>query len=91
MAYDEALAARVRDLLEGEPGITEKRMFGGLAFLVDGHMSVAAGGKGYAIARRYYSLQGEAPAGPCPARLRRGGTPANSTCRIRWLAVPRRT
>lgn len=51
MAYDEALAARVRDLLEGEPGITEKRMFGGLAFLVDGHMSVAAGGKGGLMAR----------------------------------------
>ena len=44
MAYDEGLAQRIRDLLTGEPGITEKRMFGGLAFLVDGHMAVAATG-----------------------------------------------
>ncbi|XVX20115.1 TfoX/Sxy family protein [Actinomycetota bacterium] len=40
MAYDEDLAARVRDLLEGEPGVTERKMFGGLAFMVDGHMAV---------------------------------------------------
>ena len=44
MAYDEGLAQRIRDLLAGEPGITEKKMFGGLAFLVDGHMAVAATG-----------------------------------------------
>ena len=35
MTYDEGLAERIRDLLAGEPGITEKKMFGGLAFLVD--------------------------------------------------------
>ena len=42
MAYDEGQAQRIREHLEGEPGITERRMFGGLAFLVDGHMAVAA-------------------------------------------------
>lgn len=42
MAYDEGLAQRIRDLLEGESGVVEKRMFGGLAFLVGGHMAVAA-------------------------------------------------
>ena len=42
MAYDEALASRIRDLLEGEAGLSEKRMFGGLAFLLDGNMAVAA-------------------------------------------------
>ncbi|MBA3437433.1 MAG: RNA methyltransferase, partial [Thermoleophilaceae bacterium] len=40
MAYDEDLAKRIRELVAGEPDVTEKRMFGGLAFLVDGNMSV---------------------------------------------------
>lgn len=44
MAYDEALAARVRDELGSEPGVTERKMFGGLGFMVDGHMAVAASG-----------------------------------------------
>ena len=42
MAYDEELADRIRDLVEGEPGLSEKRMFGGLAFLVNGNMAVSA-------------------------------------------------
>jgi len=42
MPYDEELADSLRELLADEGGITEKRMFGGLAFLVRGHMSVAA-------------------------------------------------
>jgi hypothetical protein len=37
MAYDEELANRVRQHVHGEPGLTEKRMFGGLAFLINGH------------------------------------------------------
>jgi TfoX/Sxy family transcriptional regulator of competence genes len=51
MAYDEDLANRIRELLAGEPGITEKRMFGGLAFLIDGHMTVAASGQGGLMVR----------------------------------------
>lgn len=43
MAYDEDLAHRIRELLQGVPGLTEQRMFGGLAFLVHGNMSVACG------------------------------------------------
>jgi TfoX/Sxy family transcriptional regulator of competence genes len=39
MAYDEALAERMRSALPGIPGITEKKMFGGIAFLVDGNMA----------------------------------------------------
>ena len=38
MAYDEATATRVRSQLEGSPGYTEKKMFGGLTFMVRGHM-----------------------------------------------------
>jgi hypothetical protein len=51
MAYDEALADRLRDTLEGEPGLSEKRMFGGLAFLVNGNMAVAASGQGGILLR----------------------------------------
>jgi len=40
MAFDEALAERIRTRLDAEPGVTEKRMFGGLAFLVEGNMCV---------------------------------------------------
>ena len=39
MAYDEGLAARVRDALAGQPGLTEKAMFGGLGFLIHGNMA----------------------------------------------------
>jgi len=51
MAYDEDLANRLRELLAEEPGVTEKRMFGGLAFLVGGHLSVAASGRGGLMVR----------------------------------------
>jgi hypothetical protein len=46
VAYDEALAARIRRLLGDEPSLTEQKMFGGLAFLVGGNMAVAASGQG---------------------------------------------
>jgi TfoX/Sxy family transcriptional regulator of competence genes len=46
MAYDEDLADRIRELIAGEPDVTEKKMFGGLAFLIGGNMSVAASGQG---------------------------------------------
>jgi hypothetical protein len=51
MAYDEDLANRIRELVAGEPGLTEKKMFGGLAFLVGGNMSVAASGQGGLMVR----------------------------------------
>ena len=51
MAYDEELADRVRELVQGEPGLTEKKMFGGLGFMVDGHMAVAASGQGGLMVR----------------------------------------
>ena len=46
MAYDEKLAVRIRDLLAGERNLVEKKMFGGLAFLIGGNMAVAASGQG---------------------------------------------
>jgi TfoX/Sxy family transcriptional regulator of competence genes len=51
MAYDEELAQRIRDLVAGEPGLTEKKMFGGLAFLIGGNMAVAASGQGGLLLR----------------------------------------
>ena len=51
MAYDEDLAHRIRELIGGEPGLAEKRMFGGLAFLVGGNMAVAASGQGGLMVR----------------------------------------
>ena len=51
MAYDQDLADRIRELVGGEPDITEKKMFGGLAFLTGGNMAVAASGQGGLLVR----------------------------------------
>jgi TfoX/Sxy family transcriptional regulator of competence genes len=51
MAYDEDLANRIRELIVDTPGVTEKKMFGGLAFLVGGNMAVAASGQGGLMVR----------------------------------------
>jgi TfoX/Sxy family transcriptional regulator of competence genes len=51
VAYDEHLAARLRALLEGEHGLREKQMFGGLAFLIGGNMAIAASGQGGLLVR----------------------------------------
>ena len=49
MAYDEELAARIRELIGDEP--TEQKMFGGLAFLIGGNMAIAASGQGGLLVR----------------------------------------
>jgi TfoX/Sxy family transcriptional regulator of competence genes len=51
MAYDEDLANRVRELIAAKPGLTEKRMFGGLAMLLDGNMAVVVRGRGGLMVR----------------------------------------
>jgi hypothetical protein len=51
MAYDEDLANRIREQVRAEEGLTEMRMFGGLAFLINGNMAVAASGKGGLLLR----------------------------------------
>ena len=51
MAYDEDLANLIRECMADEPGVVEKRMFGGLAFLIGGNMSVAASGQGGLLVR----------------------------------------
>ena len=51
MAYDEDLANRIRELIATDEGVTEQKMFGGLAFLVGGNMAVAASGQGGLLLR----------------------------------------
>jgi TfoX/Sxy family transcriptional regulator of competence genes len=51
VAYDEELADRMRELLSGQANLTEKKMFGGLAFLIGGNMAVAASSQGGVLVR----------------------------------------
>jgi len=51
MAYDTDLADRIRELLGTVRGVDEKRMFGGLAFLINGNMSVAVSKQGGILVR----------------------------------------
>ena len=51
MAYDEELAERIRGLVGGGPDVTEKKIFGGLAFLIGGNMAVAASSQGGLLVR----------------------------------------
>lgn len=51
MAFDADLAERIRELLADERGVDERRMFGGLAFLIGGHMAVAVSSKGGLLVR----------------------------------------
>lgn len=51
MAYDELLAQRLRDLLEGDECVTEKKMFGGVGFMVEGHLAVGASSSGDLMVR----------------------------------------
>jgi TfoX/Sxy family transcriptional regulator of competence genes len=51
VAHDERLAERIRELVAAEPDLTEQRMFGGVAFLVGGHLAVSASGQGDLMVR----------------------------------------
>jgi TfoX N-terminal domain len=51
VAYDEELAERIRKLVGNEPGLSEQKMFGGLAFLIGGNMAIAASGQGGILVR----------------------------------------
>jgi TfoX N-terminal domain len=74
MAYDEDLANRIRELVATEAGVIEQRMFGGLAFLIGGHMSVAVSGQGGLLLRcdpaETAQLRGKQYAGPFEMRGR---------------------
>lgn len=51
VAYDEDLANRIRELMASEPGVTEKRMFGGLGFLINGNLAASASSQGGMLLR----------------------------------------
>jgi TfoX/Sxy family transcriptional regulator of competence genes len=51
VSYDEALADRVRELVQGADGLSERRMFGGLAFLINGNLAVSASSRGGLLLR----------------------------------------
>ncbi len=75
MAYDEELADRLRAALEGQDGVVEKKMFGGLAFLVGGHLAVAVSGQGGLMVRCEPDRTPEllAEPGVSPFEMRGGG------------------
>jgi TfoX/Sxy family transcriptional regulator of competence genes len=74
VAYDEEMANRVRELIGSERGLTEQRMFGGLAFLINGNMSVAVSGQGGLLLRcdpaETEALRSKPGAGPFEMRGR---------------------
>jgi hypothetical protein len=82
MAYDEELAERVRALFGKEEGVIEKRMFGGLAFLVHGHMAVSASGQGGLLVRVDPARTGELLVEPYARPFEMRGRPMDG-----WLRV----
>lgn len=82
MAYDKALATRLRDSLAGEP-VVEKNMFGGLAFLIGGHLSVAASGQGGLMVRVPPEETGSLLQEPGAEEFEMGGRPMQGWLRVR--------
>ena len=82
MAYDEELADRLREALQDVPGVTEKRMFGGLAFMVSGNMTVTAGSQGGLMVRVDPSLSEELARRPHASRMVMRGKPMSG-----WVTV----
>ena len=82
MPYDEDLAYRLRELLAGKGPITEKKMFGGLAFLLNGHMSVSASRSGGLLARIDPGDTDAALERPYVARMEMGGRAMDG-----WITV----
>ena len=81
MAFDEGLAARLREMLDGEDGLTEKRMFGGLAILLHGNMAVGVYGDGLLV-RSDPATQDELLAEPGAHVFDMGGRPMKG-----WLVI----
>lgn len=82
MAYDEDLALRLQGLLADEDGLTTKQMFGGLAFLIDGNIAVAASSKGGLMVRVDPKRHDELLAQPHAAPMIMGGRETTG-----WLRV----
>ena len=82
MPYDVDLTDRLRELLASRPGIEEKRMFGGVAFLLDGHMAVAASSKGGLLLRADPAQMESLLADPHAEPFEMRGRPASGWLRI---------
>ena len=98
MAYDEELAERIRACVASERGLTEKKMFGGLAFLVGGNMAVAASGQGGLLLRCDPARTDELVARPAAERFAMRGREMDGWLHVgvdgmtdtdleRWVAV----
>ena len=84
MAYDEELADRIREVVSEEPGLTEKKMFGGLAFLIRGHMAASASSKGGMLLRVDPAQTESLLSEPRVGRFEMGGRAMDG-----WLRVDR--
>jgi TfoX/Sxy family transcriptional regulator of competence genes len=82
MAYDEELAHRLREQLSGEAGVTEKAMFGGLAFLVHGNMAVTVSSHGGLMVRVGAEAAEDALARPHTQQIEMRGRPM-----LGWIHV----
>ena len=82
MAYDEVLAQRINDLVDGEEGWTSKKMFGGLGFMLHGHMAVAASSSGALMVRADPTTSAEWCDGEVVAPMEMRGRPMAG-----WLLV----
>lgn len=87
MPFDSTLAGRIREIVHDEPAISEQRMFGGLAFLVGGHMAVGASGQGGIIVRVDPAETASLLAEPQVARMEMGGRAMDGWLRVSSDAV----
>jgi len=82
MAYDSSIAQRIRAVIAEEKGISEKKMFGGLAFLVHGNMCVAASGQGGMLVRIDPADAKWALTRPHATRMKMGGRSMDGWIRV---------
>jgi TfoX/Sxy family transcriptional regulator of competence genes len=87
MSYDEELADRLREVLQGQAGLTERRMFGGLAFLINGNMAVSASNSGGLLLRVDPAQTDELVAEPHVRRFQMRGREMNGWLRVDAAAV----
>ncbi len=87
MAFDEELADRIRTRLFSHPGLTERRMFGGLAFLLDGHMAVAVSGEGGLMVRAGADQADELLQEPHVEQIEMRGRPMTGWLRVDAAAL----
>ena len=87
MAYDEELANRIREVVQEERGLTEKAMFGGLAFLINGNMAVSASSKGGLLLRIDPAQTDSLVSEPHVARFEMRGREMNGWLRVDTAAI----